>query len=88
MRSPEVTATGHERTIITIQEHYLGGCPSPSQLSKEQIGLSVEPFGPSLDLLNPNASRYRRRNSTCNLQRCLLSPFGISSTIRSTMIFA
>jgi hypothetical protein len=32
-----VAATGHQRTIITIQEQYLSEWLSPSALSKEQL---------------------------------------------------
>jgi putative SOS response-associated peptidase YedK len=35
--TPEVAATGHQRTIITIQEQFLSEWLSPSQLSKEQL---------------------------------------------------
>jgi putative SOS response-associated peptidase YedK len=34
---PEVAATGHQRTIITIQEQYFSEWLSPSALSKEQL---------------------------------------------------
>ena len=35
--TPEVAATGHQRTIITIQEQYLSEWLNPSRLSKGQI---------------------------------------------------
>lgn len=35
--TPEVAATGHQRTIITIQEQYLSEWLSPSALSKERL---------------------------------------------------
>ena len=35
--TPEVAATGHRRTIITIQEQFLTQWLSPAQLSKEQL---------------------------------------------------
>jgi hypothetical protein len=35
--TPEVAATGHQRTIITIQEQYLSEWLSPSGLSKERL---------------------------------------------------
>lgn len=35
--TPEVAATGHQRTIITIQEQYLSEWLSPSTLSKERL---------------------------------------------------
>jgi putative SOS response-associated peptidase YedK len=36
---PEVAATGHQRTIITIQEQYLSKWLSPSALSTERLEL-------------------------------------------------
>jgi hypothetical protein len=41
--TPEVAATGHQRTIITIQEQYLSEWLSPSALSKERLG--ADPLG-------------------------------------------
>jgi putative SOS response-associated peptidase YedK len=35
--TPEVSATGHQRTIITIQEQYLSEWLSPNALSKERL---------------------------------------------------
>jgi putative SOS response-associated peptidase YedK len=35
--TPEVAATGHQRTIITIQEQYLSEWLSPRTLSKERL---------------------------------------------------
>lgn len=35
--TPEVAATGHQRTIIAIQEKYLEDWLKPSQMSKEQL---------------------------------------------------
>jgi hypothetical protein len=35
--TPEVAATGHQRTIITIQEQYLSEWLSPRALSKERL---------------------------------------------------
>ena len=35
--TPEVAATGHQRTIITIQEQYLSEWLSPRGLSKERL---------------------------------------------------
>jgi putative SOS response-associated peptidase YedK len=35
--TPEVAATGHQRTVITIQEPNLAAWFSPSRLSKEQL---------------------------------------------------
>jgi putative SOS response-associated peptidase YedK len=35
--TPEVAATGHQRTIITIQEQYLSDWLSPCELSKERL---------------------------------------------------
>jgi putative SOS response-associated peptidase YedK len=35
--TPEVAATGHQRTIITIQERYLAEWLSPNALSKDQL---------------------------------------------------
>jgi putative SOS response-associated peptidase YedK len=35
--TPEVAATGHQRTIITIQEQFLAQWLAPTQLSKEQL---------------------------------------------------
>jgi hypothetical protein len=35
--TPEVAATGHQRTIITIQEQYLSEWLSPQALSKERL---------------------------------------------------
>jgi putative SOS response-associated peptidase YedK len=35
--TPEVAATGHQRTIITIQERYLSEWLSPRALTKERL---------------------------------------------------
>jgi putative SOS response-associated peptidase YedK len=35
--TPEVAATGHQRTIITLQEHFLSEWLSPAQVSKERL---------------------------------------------------
>ncbi len=35
--TPEVAATGHQRTIISIQEQYLAEWLSPSGLNKERL---------------------------------------------------
>jgi putative SOS response-associated peptidase YedK len=37
--TPEVAATGHQRTIITIQEQYLSEWLSPSKVSRERLEL-------------------------------------------------
>ena len=35
--TPEVAATGHQRTIITLQEQYLSEWLSPSELSRDRL---------------------------------------------------
>lgn len=35
--TPEVAATGHQRTIITIQEQYLSEWLSPAAISKDRL---------------------------------------------------
>ena len=35
--TPEVAATGHQRTIITIQEQYLSEWLSPQALSRDRL---------------------------------------------------
>ena len=35
--TPEVAATGHQRTIITIQEQYLADWLTPATLSKDRL---------------------------------------------------
>lgn len=34
---PEVAATGHQRTVIAIQEQYLSEWLSPAQLGKDRL---------------------------------------------------
>ena len=36
-RYPEVAATGHQRTIITLQERHLSEGLSPAQVSRERL---------------------------------------------------
>lgn len=36
--TPEVAATGHQRTVITLLERFLSEWLSPGQLSRERLG--------------------------------------------------
>ena len=58
--TPEVSATGHQRTIITIQEAYLSECPNPMALDKQRLEHILSDRSPLLRASERCVSGHRR----------------------------